>query len=516
VVLTVADIDRWDPSAVLDVFVGAQQRAAVAEDASHGLGQLSAFDTWGGSAADVARASVGTTRVDLDAHSREAMVVAQAAKVAADDVERVKAHLAQLRSDAESLGMEIDPVTDTVVQGPSFSGNPMELLLKTQQLQPRLDAIIGEATGVDAELANAVMMADGQMPIPMAPPGSENSEKQIQSIVDDMLDDQDLDPTERQKMADALKDQLRQSAARGLSADQASANAENFAATYMATTMHRSYIRKATRLGTFADADRTATGDFLSRSTGAVIPAARDEHGNLIWVDELTGKRVAEGTPGAMTIPERGDYHMGHQFGEENWRVLRQAAEEGWTQQELNDFMNQHERYRLETPAENFGHGFEDKGSYVANPEWTPQRIKDLLASGGAATAPSIGAPPNIPPVLTHPPQPVPSFQPGSPAPAAIIPPAAPNPGLPPWLTGPTATPGYNPLTGPFGVNADSLPAPAPGAASPPSTSSTGPLININQPAAEAGAAAGGVAAVLSALGGILSFIVHPTEALTP
>lgn len=61
-VLTVADIDRWDPSAVLDVFVGAQQRAAVAEDASHGLGQLSAFDTWGGSAADVARASVGTTR----------------------------------------------------------------------------------------------------------------------------------------------------------------------------------------------------------------------------------------------------------------------------------------------------------------------------------------------------------------------------------------------------------------------------------------------------------------------
>jgi hypothetical protein len=514
VVLTVADIDRWDPNAVLDVFVGAQQRAAVAEDASHGLNQLSAFGTWGGTAADVAKASVGVSRVDLDAHSQEAMAVAKAARVAASDVERVKHDLAQLRADAESLDMEIDPVTDSVVPGPGFSGNPMELLLKQQQLLPRLAAIIGEANGVDAELANAVMMADGTMPIPMAPPGSQESDRQIQSIVDDMLDDQDLDPTQRQQMADKLTEQLRQSAGHGLSAEQAYADAEKFAATYMATSLHRSYIRKSTRLGTFLDAERTAAGDFLSDETGAVIPAARNPDGSLKWVDPLAGRETLPGE--GMTIPDRGGYHMGHQFGEENWRVLQQAAEEGWTQQELNDFMNQHGRYQVQPPSENVGHEFEDNSPYTHNPEWTPPRIRDLLADGGAATAPSISAPPNFPPLLDPPYQPLPGWPSGAP-PAAILPPLGPDAGLPPWLTAtPTATPGWNPLLGPVGVNADSLPASVASGASSSAESASGPLFNIDGTTAAVAAGAGGLAAALSAFGGMLSFLAHPTQALTP
>lgn len=169
-VLTVADIDRWDPDAVFDVFRGARERAAVVAEVSDGLRQLPAFSDWGGAAAQAARAAIGKTRVDLDAHGEEAQAVAQAAKRAADDVEKVKNDLAQLRNEAASLDMEIDPVTDTVVPGPGFSGNPMELLLKQEQLQPQLDAIIAEANGVDAELAQAINMADGTMPIPGGPP----------------------------------------------------------------------------------------------------------------------------------------------------------------------------------------------------------------------------------------------------------------------------------------------------------------------------------------------------------
>jgi HNH/ENDO VII superfamily nuclease with conserved GHE residues len=103
--------------------------------------------------------------------------------------------------------------------------------------------------------------------------------------------------------------------------------------------LHRPYVRKATRLQTFADNRRTPAGDFLTPRRN-VIPAARDANGDLIWVDKTTGQRVPEGTPGSMTVPERGSYHLGHKYGEENWRALRQAEEEGWTQQELNDAMN--------------------------------------------------------------------------------------------------------------------------------------------------------------------------------
>ena len=165
-VLSVADIDRWDPDAVFDVFRGARERAAVVTEASDGLGQLPAFSDWGGIAAQAAKDAVGKTRVDLDSHGEEATAVAEAAKRAADDVQKVKDDLTHLRADAASLDMQIDPVTDTVVPGPGFSGNPMELLLKQQQLQPRLAAILADANGVDAELAQAINMADGRMPIP--------------------------------------------------------------------------------------------------------------------------------------------------------------------------------------------------------------------------------------------------------------------------------------------------------------------------------------------------------------
>jgi hypothetical protein len=74
--------------------------------------------------------------------------------------------LANLRADAASLGMEIDPVTNTVVPGPNAGDNPMEILLKTQQLQADLTEILADAQMVDEELARAINMATGTEPIP--------------------------------------------------------------------------------------------------------------------------------------------------------------------------------------------------------------------------------------------------------------------------------------------------------------------------------------------------------------
>src|SRR4051812_6107350 len=123
--LTVLDIERWNAGDVREVFHAAISRAQAAQDAANGLATLPAFETWGGEAAEAAKDAIGQTRRDLDAHGNEAMAVANAARHAADEIERIKSELATLKADAESLGMEIDPVAGTVVPGPSVR-NPME------------------------------------------------------------------------------------------------------------------------------------------------------------------------------------------------------------------------------------------------------------------------------------------------------------------------------------------------------------------------------------------------------
>lgn len=167
--LTLADIERWSAGDVREVFHAATSRARAVQDAANDLATLPAFTTWGGEAAEAAKEAIGKTRAYLDAHGREALAVANAARSAADEIERIKSDLATLKADAAALGMEIDPVSGRVVSGPGFSGNPMELLLKQEQLQPRVDKLIGEANLVDAALANAIDMAGGSAPIPEPP-----------------------------------------------------------------------------------------------------------------------------------------------------------------------------------------------------------------------------------------------------------------------------------------------------------------------------------------------------------
>ncbi|WP_445170158.1 hypothetical protein ACTXG7_13045 [Mycolicibacterium sp. Dal123E01] len=167
--LTVADIERWNADDVRAVFHAASSRAQASFDAADGLASLPAFQTWGGEAAEAAKAAIGQTRKDLDAHGNESLAVADAARGAADNIERIKSELASLKADAESLGMEIDPISDTVLPGPKVR-NPMEAELKQEQLQPRLDKIVAESNLVDMALANAIAMAVGKTPIPSAAP----------------------------------------------------------------------------------------------------------------------------------------------------------------------------------------------------------------------------------------------------------------------------------------------------------------------------------------------------------
>jgi hypothetical protein len=172
VVVSVADIERWSAGDVREVFHAASSRAQAVQDAADGLADLPTFQSWGGQAADAARNALGKTRADLDAHGTEALAVANAARRAADEIERIKSELASLKADAAALGMVIDEVAGTVVPGPTVR-NPMEAELKMMQLQPRLDKIVAEANVVDTALANAISMAGGTTPLPPVGPHPE-------------------------------------------------------------------------------------------------------------------------------------------------------------------------------------------------------------------------------------------------------------------------------------------------------------------------------------------------------
>ena len=168
--LSVADIDRWQPGDVREVFHAARSRNEANQLASHGLATLPAFQSWGGAAADAAKNSVEQTRKDLDKDGREALAVAMAADRAADGIESVKSQLQRLRDALGPAGLTIDPVADKIVASSTFKGTAAELSAKQAQFQPTLDAILGEATVVDEELAQAIDMADGDVPIPHGTP----------------------------------------------------------------------------------------------------------------------------------------------------------------------------------------------------------------------------------------------------------------------------------------------------------------------------------------------------------
>lgn len=168
--LSVADIDRWQPGDVREVFHAARSRNEANQVAADGLSTLPAFQSWGGEAADAAKRSVDQTRKDLDQDGREALAVAMAADRAADGIDSVQAQLQRLRDALGPAGLTIDPVADKVVASSTFKGTAADLSAKQAQFQPQLDAILGEATVVDEELAQAIEMADGDVPIPHGTP----------------------------------------------------------------------------------------------------------------------------------------------------------------------------------------------------------------------------------------------------------------------------------------------------------------------------------------------------------
>jgi hypothetical protein len=178
--LTLAEIERWSSDAVREAFHVGNARAGAAFDAGVGLGQLPAFQTWGGQGADAARESIGQVRVDLNTHGEEALAVGRLASSAAGQIDELQRDLRALLAAADEAHMHIDPETNAIGPAPGSRMSAEEVSGKTAALRPWLDGILTRAAAIDQELADAINMADGKQPIP---PGPHDNRPEIQDAL---------------------------------------------------------------------------------------------------------------------------------------------------------------------------------------------------------------------------------------------------------------------------------------------------------------------------------------------
>jgi hypothetical protein len=168
--LTLADIERWDASAIHDVSKALAKRGASANDVRDGLGKLPLIASWQGSGGDAARASLDKLSAYLAAHGLEMARLSSATGESADEIERVKASLQRIKGDAEQEGFSIDMSTGEVTPlHPDMVGDPI-YALQQADLEVRIKELLAAANTADAELAAAITTAgevpSGQPPVP--------------------------------------------------------------------------------------------------------------------------------------------------------------------------------------------------------------------------------------------------------------------------------------------------------------------------------------------------------------
>lgn len=98
--------------------------------------------------------------------------------------------------------------------------------------------------------------------------------------------------------------------------------------------LHRPYIRSEVRAEVEARAERDEQGQFLDANTGK---------------------------------PIEGQYDLGHKAGHEFRTEQALAEQEGLTQAEFNDKMNNPDLYQIEDPSSNRSHQFEETEEATEN-----------------------------------------------------------------------------------------------------------------------------------------------------
>lgn len=164
--LTPNDVRRWDLGAIQKVFETANGRANTLQLLGENLQQVhNILSGWQGEAGEAFRADLGKARRDIEADGQESRQVAAAVVRAQGDVRACKRELEDIEWAAEANGWTITPDWRIDVGDTWIGRDPIEFAAQQQLLQDQLIVLNVHAHSADHELAAAVRIAVGEVPL---------------------------------------------------------------------------------------------------------------------------------------------------------------------------------------------------------------------------------------------------------------------------------------------------------------------------------------------------------------
>lgn len=164
--LTPNDVKRWDLGAIQKVFDTANGRANTLRLLGENLQQVhNVLSDWQGEAGEAFRADLGKARRDIEADGQESRQVAAAVARAEGAVRACKRELEDIERAAEANGWTITPDWRIDVGDTWIGRDPIEFAAQQQLLQDQLIALNVHAHSADHELAAAVRLAVGEVPL---------------------------------------------------------------------------------------------------------------------------------------------------------------------------------------------------------------------------------------------------------------------------------------------------------------------------------------------------------------
>lgn len=121
--------------------------------------------------------------------------------------------------------------------------------------------------------------------------------------------------------------------------------------------LSRPYIRVGTRRAVEEAADKTPDGKYFFSATddSVLIPVSKQYDEDILNLPKTADGKYYQGADG-IRYPVDPVYHLGHVDGSEWWRIRDQAIREGWTREQLNDYVNNPNLYRIEDAPGNLSH----------------------------------------------------------------------------------------------------------------------------------------------------------------
>lgn len=165
--ISVADIERWDLSAIGGVLDVARDRHMTMARLGDNLDDANArLGEWQGLAGDAFRAELGRIRTDIDAQHHQSLAVARAVGMAELRIARCKSDLGSIKQTAAANGWTITPDARIDI-GATGRGRARDLAFISawQGLQEELDKLMVRANRADAELADAIHAVVAGVPL---------------------------------------------------------------------------------------------------------------------------------------------------------------------------------------------------------------------------------------------------------------------------------------------------------------------------------------------------------------